>query len=440
MSDTIYALSSGSLPSGVAIVRVSGPQVGFVVETICENPDNKKSLFVSSVRDPATGNLIDEALILRFFAPKSFTGEDVVEFHLHGGLAVVKALLTILSRIDGVRSAQAGEFTYRAFENGKIDLTRAEAVGDLINSETETQRELAMEHVSGSAGEVYVDWAQRLVTARGFIEAEIDFVDEDDVPGSVSDQVWEDMAQLACEIEKHLDQYGVAKIIRSGFRVALVGRPNAGKSSLLNYLAGQEIAIVTSQPGTTRDVLEVKIDLDGFAVILYDTAGIRDTSEAVELEGIRRAKKVAEDADFVIWLIDGSEDVALPSSIEHDLQVYTKSDIGKANISDSDISISSKTGEGIAGLLKSIRNRIDSAFLEGGYNRGTDFVVARERQRTLLVEAYDKIRDAVDGVDWPLEIRAEALRNAGHSLGMITGQSDVEDLLGVVFSKFCVGK
>ena len=297
--DTIVALSSGRLPSGIAIVRISGPQTRFAVETIAGAlPEPRRATF-SRLRTPL-GETIDSGLLLFFPGPGSFTGEDLAEFQVHGGKAVVAALLQALTSLPGIRHAEAGEFTRRAFLNGKLDLIESEALADLISSETEAQRRLAVSNASGAQSGLYAGWRRRIIHAMAMIEAELDFSDEADIPGSVADQVWADVLALRQEIEDHVKGYHQAEIIRDGYDVVIVGAPNAGKSSLLNALAQRDAAIVSDEPGTTRDLVELSLDLNGVKVRLTDTAGIRDAAGKVEAIGIERALGRAKSADLVL--------------------------------------------------------------------------------------------------------------------------------------------
>jgi tRNA modification GTPase len=382
------------------------------------------------------GERIDQALVLFFPGPHSFTGEDCLEFHLHGGRAVVNAVLDLL-RSFGLRHAEAGEFSRRAFENGKLDLVAIEGLADLVSAETEMQRRLAIEQSDGRLSALYHSWMQALTRARALIEAELDFPDEDDVPGSVSDAVWRNVTNLVSEIERHLAAHKSAEIIRDGFRVVIAGRPNAGKSSLLNTLAKRDVAIVTEVAGTTRDLISVDLDLGGYLVRLTDTAGLRETADLVEAEGVRRTRRSLEDADLVLLLRDRNDsgayekiDVNAPVVL-----VVTKVDeTGPTEDPESDLQISSLTGAGIDSLTKRIQTEAEKA------SGARSTMIARQRQVDLLKEAVGILRHAVEAERLDLELRSEHLRLASHILGKLTGQVDVEDLLDVIFSEFCIGK
>lgn len=438
--DTIYALSSGSLPSGVAIVRISGARTRFALETLCSEMPPPRMASLKTIRNQ--NNLaIDKALVLFFPNPYSFTGEDCAEIHLHGGRAVVSACFAALSILDGFRTAEAGEFTKRAFDNGKIDLTKAEGLADLIAAETEMQRKLAIEQSDGVLKDLYDGWAGKILRYRALIEAELDFSDEEDIPGAVSDQVWSGVLELSEEIVGHLAKSRAGEITRNGFSIVIVGAPNAGKSSLLNVLAGRDVAIVSEERGTTRDVLEVRLDLGGHLVIVKDTAGIRDTENIVEKEGIRRAERELEVADLVLYLVDHSaigEFSGKALNIEHNrvLKVQTKSDVELVNIDAGyDLAISTKSMDGISNLLSKIETLLSKSVSMD------DFVIpTRQRHIDLLESTKTELEKASNLAGSPIEIRSEHLRMAQNSLGKITGRTDVEDLLGIIFSEFCVGK
>jgi tRNA modification GTPase len=378
---------------------------------------------------------LDTALALFFPAPHSFTGEDVLELHVHGGRAVIDAFSEELVTYAGLRQADAGEFSRRAFENGKLDLVEIEGLADLIASETEMQRRLAVEHSTGGLSAIYSAWADRLTRGRALIEAELDFPDEDDVPGSVSDEIWEDMARLALEMEDHLSQGARGEIIRDGFKVVIAGEPNAGKSSLMNALVRREIAIVTEIAGTTRDVLSTDLNIDGFLVRLFDTAGLRETEERVEQEGIRRAKTAIDGADLVLYL----EDSALPASEAimpiGALRIGTKSDLPRKNDRIFDAMISSVDLRGVDDLRALVADQLKSRV-----QTQSMAIPSRARHRRALSDALAAIRASIAGVDRGLDVRAEDLRMAADALGRVTGRIDVENLLDVIFGEFCIGK
>lgn len=438
-NDTIFALSSGRLPSGVAVVRLSGPQVRFAIETISSTIPEARFAAYRALRSQQ-GELLDHGLVLFFPGPASFTGEDCAEFHIHGGTAVVERFLQELSTFPHYRIAEAGEFTRRAFANGKMDLTVAEGLADLISAETEGQRRLALQVASGTQRDLYRGWRSKLIQARALIEAELDFADETDVPGSVSERVWYDMEVLKRDIIVHLASSKRANLLRDGFHVVIAGAPNAGKSSLLNLLAGRDVAIISEEAGTTRDLLEVKLDLGGIPVYLTDTAGLRETESKVEKIGIERARERAAQADLILLL----EDISQPDAADVDLDVGeaevwrigTKVDLTQTINSDTytlQISVTEnfQIDELIARLTK-------LAVEKAGLTR--DVIPTRFRHVNLLNSTAKELELALERSDFSLELRAENLRLASQSLGRITGEVDVEDILDVIFSEFCIGK
>lgn len=441
MRDTIFALSSGHPPAGVAVIRISGPGVRFGLETVTGGIASPRMAKLTEIRD-RSGSLLDRGLVLFFPNPQSFTGEDVAELQLHGSRATVAAVLSALAGLEGFRQAEPGEFTKRAFENGRIDLTEVEGLSDLIRAETEAQRMQALSQADGGLRVLYEDWANRLTYARAMIEAELDFSDEEDVPGSITDRVWPGIAKLTEELADHLDKARIGEIIRDGFRVALVGAPNAGKSSLLNCLAKREVAIVSDIPGTTRDVIEVRLDIDGHLVLLQDTAGLRESTDVLEAEGIRRTLESVKQADLVLILVDPSSpsaDEFVPISTPvPSIRVWTKLDLALTSAGSqvrNDVQISSKTGAGIAELVKLVGAHL------GALRKSSEAALpTRERHVVLLKACLVHLMRALDPVSAPIEVRAEYLRFAASELGRITGTVDVEDLLGVIFSEFCVGK
>ncbi|OBZ93607.1 tRNA modification GTPase TrmE [Pararhizobium polonicum] len=438
-SDTIYALSSGSLPAGVAVIRISGPHTGKTIEQLCGALPAARTAVLRSIRN-RNGEVLDQGLVLFFAGPASFTGEDCAELQVHGGRAVVDAILAELASLPGLRHAEAGEFSRRAFHNGKLDLVEIEGLSDLISAETEMQRRLAQEHSSGRLSTVYQGWARRLTHARAMIEAELDFADEDDVPGSVAERIWADMRMLKTEIDAHLDGAGVAEIIRDGLKIVIAGEPNAGKSSLLNHLARRDIAIVTDIAGTTRDVLSVDLSLAGFNVRLFDTAGLRGTEDPVEREGIRRAYMTMDQADVILLLADAPDgfapledyDGAKPvirvgTKIDRDMLLWDKAAV--------DVLISTVTGAGVEQLVEVL-----TRFLPDLSGKSALSLPTRKRHVSCLQQASAAIEMSLTQFNSGLDIQAEYLRQAGDALGRITGRIDVEDLLDVIFSEFCIGK
>ncbi|MCM5687312.1 tRNA uridine-5-carboxymethylaminomethyl(34) synthesis GTPase MnmE [Sinorhizobium meliloti] len=436
-TDTIYALSSGSLPAGVAIIRVSGPETADALVRLCGTLPPPRIATPRTIRT-RNGETLDSGLVLYFPTPASFTGEDCCELQVHGGRAVVSAILDELAATGGLRHAEAGEFARRAFQNGKLDLVEVEGLADLIAAETEMQRRLAIEQSGGGQSALYAGWARRLTHSRAMIEAELDFADEDDVPGSVSAMIWDDVGRLRQEIDGHIARAGLAEIIRDGLKIVIAGEPNAGKSSLLNALARRDIAIVTEVAGTTRDVLSVDLSLAGFSVKLFDTAGLRETDELVEREGIRRARQVIADADLVLLLSEKPGyfriDEVLPENVPV-IRVATKVDRPSPSWapSDADIFLSTRTGEGMADLLTALQSHLPD--LAG---RTALAMPSRKRHVDCLRQASAALERSLISSD--LELRAEQLRQAGDALGRITGRVDVENLLDVIFSEFCIGK
>jgi tRNA modification GTPase len=437
MSDlpkTIYALSSGAVPAGVAVIRLSGPGVSVVIGAMIEGDLPARQACLKTIRT-RNAKTLDRGLALFFPGPHSFTGEDVLELHLHGGRAVVDAIYRELASYSNIRQAEAGEFSRRAFENGKLDLVEIEGLADLISAETEMQRRLAVEHASGGLSAIYNGWAARLTRGRALIEAELDFPDEDDVPGSVSDGVWSDVAALVKSITDHLEQASSGEIIRDGFNVVIAGRPNAGKSSLMNALARRDVAIVTDVAGTTRDVLSIDLDIDGYLVRLHDTAGLRETSEVVEREGIRRARIAMQDADLVLYVQDSSADLGDDIAPENVLLIGTKADLPRTSDRARHLLVSTSTGMG----LDELRDRIGQRLSEKIHPQSMA-IPSRARHKDSLAECLAALVASLDNERRDLDIRAEDLRVASEALGRITGRVDVENLLDVIFGEFCIGK
>lgn len=439
VADTIYALSSGGLPSGVAVIRISGPQTRSALERLCGSLPQPRRATLRLVRN-RNKDVLDQGLVLYFPAPASFTGEDCAELQVHGGRAVIDAILVELSVIPGLKHAEAGEFSRRAFHNNKLDLVEIEGLADLIAAETEMQRRLAQEHSSGHLSALYQGWARRLIHARAMIEAELDFADEDDVPGSVAESIWVDMRALRNAIDEHLAGAGTAEIIRDGLKIVIAGEPNAGKSSLLNHLARRDVAIVTDIAGTTRDVLSVDLSLAGFSVRLFDTAGLRSTDDVVEKEGVRRAYMTLEQADVILLLADapgGFPSMEGPNAAKPVIRIGTKID-RNGNLwdkADADVLISTMTGEGIDRLIEQLKSHLPDLSGQTALS-----LPSRKRHVSCLKQARDAIEMSLTQSNRGLDIQAEYLRQAGDALGRITGRVDVEDLLDVIFSEFCIGK
>lgn len=433
MPDTIFALSSGKPPAGVAVIRVSGDATRFILETIAGLVPPARRATLVSLRQPVTGEAIDRALALFFPAPASFTGEDVAEFHVHGGRAVVAALLAALASIEGCRIAEPGEFTRRAFEAGRIDLTAAEGLADLIASETESQRRQALRQAGGALARQAADWRAAIVRAQALVEAGLDFTDEEDVPELLVDQAIV-AARPVCEaIAATLADGGRGERVRDGFEVVLMGATNAGKSTLLNVVARRDVAIVTDIPGTTRDVMEVHLDLGGFAVTLVDTAGLREAGDVIEAEGIRRGRARGAAADLVLWLDEfGRSPPAGTAETERMVMVMTKADLGRP-VPAGWVGVSAQEEASVARLVGLVATRAADSL------GGEPALITQARQRRCLEEAAAALMVFAAG-GLPEEIAAEQLRAAAAAIGRLAGRIDVEDVLGEIFGRFCIGK
>jgi tRNA modification GTPase len=437
--ETIFALSSASGRAGVAVVRVSGPDAEKCASLMKGDLPEPRRARIRTLLDNKTNDRIDVALIVYFPAPKSFTGENIVEIQCHGGRAVVESVLELLARIEGFRPAEAGEFTRRAVENGRIDLTQAEAIADLVNAETEAQRRQALRQHEGALSDLYENWRERLINAAAWLEASIDFPDEE-IPDGAIDGARAELVLIYDSISAHLEDGRRGEILRDGLHVAVVGAPNAGKSSLVNALAQREVAIVADSPGTTRDVIEVRLDLKGFPVILSDTAGLRQAVDQVEAEGVRRARARATSADVRILVVDSSaaQEAGIPNA---EITVLSKADLlsgQRAKLKAPNYSgglwISTKTGEGIDELIDLLTN------LAAQNLSGDSPPLTRARHRYALEEALPALKNAVEGDQGGTEIIAEEVRVALRALGRITGRVDLDEVLDVVFKDFCIGK
>lgn len=444
--DTIFAPATAIGRAGVAVVRVSGSKSAKALERLGGKPLAPRKMTRLQIIDPNSSDVLDDSLAVWFPAPHSFTGEDVLELHIHGGRAVMDSVLAALSTIGGLRPAEPGEFTRRAFDGGKLDLTQAEALADLVDADTRAQARQALKQMGGALKSRYDAWRQRLIQSLAHLEAVIDFPDED-LPEETAKALWDGVAALDAEIAAHLADNGRGERLRDGVHVTIVGPPNAGKSSLLNMLAKREAAIVSETAGTTRDVIEVHLDLAGFPVLIADTAGLRETDDTIEDEGVRRARQRADQADLVIALFDGAtypnRDPATDVLItEQTLVVVNKADLlDQAREQELDVAegggatyfISVKTGFGLEHLISMITERVADLC-----DTGSDAPLTRARHRAALIECREALARAQQ-ITLP-ELAAEDLRLAMRALGRITGHVDVEDLLDVIFSNFCIGK
>jgi len=424
-ADTIFALSSGRPPAAVSLIRVSGPAAHDAGRQIAGSLPEPRVAAVRELRKPSSGELLDQALVLRFDSPASSTGEDIVEFHCHGGRAVVDAVLAALGGLDGLREAQPGEFTRRAFENGRIDLTEAEGLADLIEAETESQRKAALAVAEGGLRLQIGRWLDRLLGLSAEVERAIDY-DEDEE--SVDSGVVRDCAALAAELRQWLERPR-AEPLKQGIRVVAAGPPNSGKSSLINAIAGEERAIVTDIPGTTRDHIEVPLALGGVPVVLTDTAGLRESSDAIEVIGVARATALMEAADVLLWLGDPSEAPEHPLLIK----VHAKADLPRrASAPNGSIAVSAVSGEGLKPLLEEIAGLAEMLLPTEGV------IALNRRQAKHIGEAADALGGAAEARD--LVILAEQLRLARAAFDRLTGRAGVEDVLDALFSRFCLGK
>jgi tRNA modification GTPase len=422
---TIFALSSGRPPAAISVVRISGPKAHFAGTLIAGSLPEARMAAVRELRGPVTGELIDEALILRFDSPASSTGEDIVEFQCHGGRAVIDAVLASLEQVEGLRQAEPGEFTRRAFENGRIDLTEAEGLADLIEAETESQRRAALALAEGGLRKQVAAWQERLLSLSAMAEQAIDYDEED---GVVDPALPRDCAALADELDDWLVRPRIEPL-KEGVKVIVAGPANAGKSSLVNTIAGEDRAIVTSVPGTTRDHIEVPLSIGGVPVTLTDTAGLRDTEDEVEAIGVERAGRLVMAADVLLWL---GEPCQVPEH-SRSILVHAKADLpGRDEAPANSIPVSSVTGSGITALMRQIE------VLARSILPGEDAIPLNRRQAVQLDEARAAIRRAAEGND--LVLIAEDLRSARASFDRLTGRAGVEDLLDALFGRFCLGK
>lgn len=440
-TDTIFALSSGMGRAAVAVIRTSGRASAALLSSMAGELPAPREFAVRSLRDPITQEVLDRAIVAWLPGPRSFTGEDCAELHLHGSPAVVAAVLSAMSRHADVRPAESGEFTRRAFLNGKMDLVEVEGLADLLEARTTSQRRQAMRQASGIASSVFDSWRHQLLLVRADIEAVVDFADEPGVAEEAAPGIDSRIRALLNEITSAVERSAAAELVRDGYRVVLAGLPNTGKSSLLNALARREAAIVSDIPGTTRDAIEVSMDISGVPVILTDTAGLRrQAGDAVEEEGIRRSLRHIADADLVVWVwsadIPNSE---TPEGVSPDVIIQNKSDL-QSGLSRNDTAhdrllISTRSGEGISSLINHLAIRLGT--LSG---QAESSLLVSARQTAAARESIRYLNDALVVPLTSLELKAELIRCASDAIGRLTGRVGVEEWLGAIFSRFCIGK
>jgi tRNA modification GTPase len=433
--DTIYSLSSGAGRAGVAVIRVSGPRAGAAVKALARRIPETRRASLCRLNYPDTVETIDEAIVLWLPGPQSFTGEDSAEFHVHGGPAVVAATLDAIGGLEGLRPAEAGEFTRRAFMNGRLDLVAVEGLADLIAAETEMQRRLAQFHSGGGASAVFEAWRSDMIQVLARLEAAIDFVDEEGVADAALKDALPRLALLRDEMRDRLDDRRQGERLREGVRIVLAGPPNVGKSSLLNRLAQRDAAIVSDTPGTTRDVIEVHLNLAGVPVTVSDTAGLREgTADTIEALGMDRTRVTMSGADLVVWMTAPDTHDLPPRLDSEALRVMNKCDLGRAAVS-ADIAVSAKTGQNIEELVERL-----SEWARQRFAGAESALITRERQRRAIEACWAHLGRATATDGLPLELVAEEVRLAARALARLVGRIDVEDLLDVVFRDFCIGK
>ncbi|MBJ6128028.1 tRNA uridine-5-carboxymethylaminomethyl(34) synthesis GTPase MnmE [Microvirga splendida] len=432
--DTIFAIASGQGRAAVCLIRISGPESRAILQAMTGGVPAARRAVVRTLRDPVSGEPLDQALVLWMPGPGSFTGEDQAELHIHGGLATRAAVLRALSSIANCRPAEAGEFTRRAFLNGRMDLSQVEGLADIIDAETEAQRRQAMLQLGGRLGNATEEWRESILRVLALLEASLDFSDEGDVPEDLEVEILRMIDGIQEEIGRALANRSGERL-REGLTVVLAGPPNAGKSTLLNALARRDVAIVSPIAGTTRDVIEVHCDLGGLPVIIVDTAGLRESADLIEQEGVSRARARAQDADLVLWLVPPDGEGSAPPPARRLLKVGTKADLQPFR-QDCDVMVAAATGEGLPELIARLEAEAASLMGQG------DAVITRERHRKALGRAHEALvraRAMLVGRG-PLELAAEEVRLSARAIGEITGRVDVEDVLDRLFSSFCIGK
>jgi len=426
--NTIYALSSGSPPAAIAVIRISGPGADAAARTLTGRLPEERRAGTAILRDPDSGEVLDKALLLRFVAPATATGQDVIELHLHGGRAVVAGVLAALSRIPGLRPAEPGEFTRRAYENGRIDLAEAEGLADLLTAETQSQRRAALQLAGGALSKSVEGWQQQVLLLSAQLEASLDFSDEGDVVADVSLRSASLLSDLIDELQRVLVAPSVERL-RDGIRVVIAGPPNAGKSTLLNRLIGREAAITSAIAGTTRDLVEAPAAIGGIPFLIVDTAGLRESGDEIEAIGIDRAKQSIATADIVLWL----DEVDSCPDPDRSIIISAKADLDRVNRSTGgSISLSAMTGEGMDNLIALLTDRAQTLLPSEGE------LAINERHRKILADCLGHLREAAAASD-PI-LASEALRQVRSSLDRITGRAGVEDMLGALFGRFCIGK
>lgn len=441
MYDTIFAISTPSGKSGVAIIRVSGPHVPNIMTSLAGDPlPENRYATLRALHAPWTGELIDQALVLYFKGPHSFTGEEVCEFQIHGSKAVKEHLLEVLGTFDNTRMAEPGEFTRRAFLNGVMDLTQVEGLSDLIESETRVQQQVALRQMKGELHDLYQTWRQQLIDIMARLEAFIDFPD-DDLPEDLVADMEEQLISMTHALHNHTQDGRRGERLREGLYVAIIGAPNVGKSSLLNYLAQRDVAIVSHRAGTTRDVIEIHLDIGGYPIILADTAGLRETSDEIEVEGIRRARERVDMADYTIALFDATkselDEETWKLVNDRTLCVINKIDLCNAVpdtvLGKKMIPVSVKEKNGLDILMKELKKKAEELLMPT-----QNPMITRERHRQALVRCLEALKQV--HFDKPIELVGEDLRYASQQLGIIIGKIGVEEILDELFSKFCIGK